>query len=117
MNNSFSPLRISIDFILLACLSAGAFFVTASTALTPQHPDRGVAVVFAPWTTPEAALARTVEAGARFVRFGGPKFVAIAIPDDPGYAARVFAAGAWFVVDPQAIAACLTPFELAGADR
>ena len=117
MNNPFSPPRISVDFVLLIGLSIGTFFVTASMALAPRHPERGVAVVFAPWTTPEAALARTVEAGARFVRFGGPKFVAIAIPDDQGYVARALAAGAWFVVDPQALAACLTPFASAGADQ
>jgi hypothetical protein len=117
LNNSFSRFRILVDFAMLACLSIGTLFATAAIALTPRHPERGVAVLYAPWTTAEDALARTVEAGARFVRFGGPTFIAIAVPDDRGYTARALAAGAWLVVDPQVVAACLAPFQSAETSR
>jgi len=43
------------------------------------------------------------------VRFGGASFIAVVIPDDGGYQTRVLNAGAWLVLDPQALAACL-PF-------
>ena len=95
---------------MLLGLSIVAFFFTARTALVPHEPERGVALVFAPWTTPETALARTVEAGARFARFGGLTFITVAVPEDGDYAARAFAAGAWLVVDPLAIAACASLF-------
>lgn len=109
-HSSKQSLRRGIDFTALACLSLGALFLTARVGLVPRNPERGVALVFAPWTSPETALARTVEAGARFVRFGGPEFITVAIPEDRDYADRALASGVWLVVDPQVLAACLSPF-------
>lgn len=83
--------------------------MTARMALKPRDPESGVAVVFAPWTTPQAALLRAGEAGGRLVRLGGLPFIAVVIPDDSDYTSRILAAGAWLVVDPQVIAACLSP--------
>lgn len=99
-----------IDIAALAVLSIVTLGITARVTLTPRAPELGVALIFAPWTTPEQTLARTVEAGARFVRFGGPGFVAVAIPDDRDYPARARAAGAWLIVDPKIVAACLSAF-------
>src|ERR1051325_1948874 len=96
--NPSSLHRHWVDVTALAALSVVALFMTARFALAPRAPELGVAVIFAPWTSSEQALARTVEAGARFVRFGGPDFVTIAIPDDRAYPARARAAGAWLVV-------------------
>jgi hypothetical protein len=107
-DHSVSLRRHWIDIAALAILSVVALGVTARFALAPRSPELGVAVIFAPWTTPEQTLARTVEAGARFVRFGGPGFVAVAIPDGPDYAAHVRSAGAWLIVDPKIVAACLS---------
>ena len=67
-------------------------------------------MVFAPWTAPETAMTRAVEAGGRFVRFGGHGFIAVVAADDRDYAARAMAAGAWLVADPQLVAACLSAF-------
>lgn len=102
--------RHSIDAVLLASLSVGALYATARVGLAPRDPASGVAVVFAPWTAPDAALLRSVEAGGRFVRFGGLPFIAVVIPEDSNYPSRILGAGAWLVVDPQAIAACLSTF-------
>jgi hypothetical protein len=102
-----------IEFCALAALSVGALFATAAIGLAPRDSAGGVAVIYAPWTPPDLALQRTVEAGARFVRFGGPNFIAIAIPDDADFISRVRAAGALLIVDPRAIAACLSPFGVA----
>jgi hypothetical protein len=101
--------RYAIDLALLVLLSAAAFVAAAVTALAPRDPASGVAVVFAPWTGADVALSRSVAARARFVRFGGASFIVIVIPDDAGYQDRVLNAGAWLVLDPQALAACL-PF-------
>jgi len=98
------------DYLALTVLSVGALCFTARATLAPREPERGAAVVFAPWTAPEAAMATAVEAGARFVRFGGYGFIAVVAPDNRNYTARAMASGAWLVVDPQLLAACLTPF-------
>jgi hypothetical protein len=115
VNPSSRRFRRLVDGIVLATLSIGAFYATARVALIPRNPERGVALVFAPWVAPETALTRTVEAGSRFVRFGGPSFITVAIPDDRDFSARALAAGAWLVVDPQALAACLSPLGLPSA--
>jgi hypothetical protein len=99
-----------LDIAALTVLSVGALCFTARATLVPRNPENGVAVVFAPWTAPETAMARSVEAGARFVRFGGHGFIAVVAADDRDYAARAMAAGAWLVADPQLIAACLSAF-------
>ncbi len=101
--------RYAIDMALLISLSFAAFIAAAVMALAPRDPANGVAVVFAPWTGADVVLSRAVEARARFVRFGGASFIAVVIPDDAGYQDRVLNAGAWLVLDPQALAACL-PF-------
>jgi hypothetical protein len=110
LDRPMSLRRHWIDIAALAILSIVALGITARFALAPRAPELGVAVIFAPWTPPEQTLARTVEAGARFVRFGGPGFVAVAVPNDRDYPARVRAAGAWLVVDPEVVAACLSAF-------
>src|SRR5262245_55878531 len=99
--------RFALDLALLAILSVAAFVAAAVMTLAPRDPASGVAVVFAPWTGADVALSRAVEARARFVRFGGASFIAVVIPDDADYQARVLSAGAWLVLDPQALAACL----------
>jgi len=96
--------------VALAVLSVCAFCLAARATLAPQQPERGAAVVFAPWTAPELAMASAVEAGARFVRFGGYGFIAVVAPEDRNYAARAMAAGAWLVVDPELLAGCFAPF-------
>lgn len=106
-----APVRrgYAIDLALLALLSVAAFIASAVMALGPRDPTSGVAVVFAPWVGADAALSRAVEAKARFVRFGGASFLVVVVPDDADYQTRVLNAGAWLVLDPQALAACL-PF-------
>ena len=98
--------------MFLACLSLGALYVGARVGLPPRDPTQGVAVIFAPWTAAEKTLARATDGGSRFVRFGGASFIAIVVPPDANYAERMFGAGAWLVVDPQALAACSAALSL-----
>jgi hypothetical protein len=111
LSSAYSPIRKVIDAGLLACLSIGALYAGARGALVPQDPTQGVAVIFAPWTKAERALSEAVEGGGRFVRFGGLPFIAVVTADDAGYPKRMLAAGAWLVVDPQALAACASVIE------
>jgi hypothetical protein len=108
----YGPLRKIIDVGLLTLLSLGALFAGARAELVPRDPAQGVAVVFAPWTEATRTLSQAVGAGGRFVRFGGLPFIAVVVPDDATYPGRIFEAGAWLVVDPQALAACSTALSL-----
>lgn len=103
--------RYLIGILGLTTFSFAALAATLSTTAADKAASRGVAVVFAPWTPSEAAIGRSVEAGARFVRFGAVPFVTIVIPESQGYPARAFAAGAWLVIDPLALSACIRFFK------
>lgn len=98
--------RHALDIAVLAALSVFSLYATARIGFAPRDPGAGVAVIFSPWTASDATLGKAVDAGARFIRFGGLPFIAVVIPDDAGYAARILGQGAWLVVDPRALAAC-----------
>jgi hypothetical protein len=104
----FSLRRHWLDVAALIALSVGALCLTARATLAPREPESGAAVIFAPWTAPETVLANATGAGARFVRFGGYGFIAVVKAEDSNYTARAMASGAWLVVDPQLLAACLS---------
>jgi hypothetical protein len=89
-----------------------SLFMAARIGLAPRAPEDGVGVIFAPWTSGDAALRRAVGAGARFVRYGGMPFVVVVVPDQRDYLARIAADGALLVVDPRALAACLSLFSI-----
>ena len=97
----------SLDLWLVAALTVASFAVILRIGLLPSNLDHGVAVIYAPWTTPDQTMTRAVNAGARFVRFGGLDFIAVVEPDDPDYLKRVLSGHAILVVDPQVLAGCL----------
>jgi hypothetical protein len=108
---SFGLPSLSLPRVLeigaIAILVLGGFIAILRVGLLPTNPVAGVAVVYAPWTTPDQVVARSVGAGARFVRFGGFHLIAVVMPDGPDYVNRVLADFALLAVDPQALAACL----------
>jgi hypothetical protein len=109
--------RCLVEAAVLACVAVGSFYITVRNGLAPRQPASGVAVIFTPWTAADAALARAVEAGGRFVRYGGYPFIVVVVPETPDYPSRVHSAGALFVVDPGALAACLRAFSDGGEDQ
>jgi hypothetical protein len=100
--------RRLLEAAVIGVAAIGSLYATARIGLKPHDPASGVAIIFAPWTTSEQTLARSVDAGGRFVRYGGYPFIAVVVPEAPDYSSRIFSAGALFVVDPRALAACLT---------
>lgn len=102
--------RHVVDGTLIALFAIASLYGAARLSLKPRDPAQGVAVVFAPWVAPEAAFRRAVDPGARFVRYGGLPFVVVVMPDVPDYQQRILASGALLVVDPRALAACLSAF-------
>ena len=102
-----APRRV-LDYAIIILAALGSLYAAARFGLAPRDPDGGVAVIFAPWISQEQALARAARPGGRLVRVGGLPFIVVVTPDAPGYTARVLADGALLVVDPKALAACLT---------
>jgi hypothetical protein len=98
---------ISLDIAILSTISGAALVATAAMLAAPPSIERGVAVIFSPWTPANEALSQSSAAGGRFVRFGAFPFIAVVVPDDDGYVDRVRRRGAWFAFDPAALAACL----------
>ena len=98
------------DYSLIACAAIVGLVATARIGLAPRDPSAGIAVVFAPWTSPGDALARAMQPGGRLVRTGQWPFIVIVMPDAPDYATRVLADGALLVVDPRKLEACFTLF-------
>ena len=91
----------------------GAIALTAVSlifmaALQAQPRDRTrVAAVFSPWTSGEQAIARVARAGGLVVRQGIIDTIVVVQGDDPDLVDRLYAAGAWTVVDPAAWGGCL----------
>ena len=108
---AFSPPARSHSFLanvsLIAILALASFAVILRVGLLPANPKEGVAVIYAPWTPADQTMIRAVDAGARFVRFGGFNFIAIVMPERPDYVKRALAGSALLAVDPQVLAACL----------
>jgi hypothetical protein len=96
-----------LDLALIAVLAVASFAAILRIGLVPRDPAQGVAVIFTPWTGADETLARSVAAGARFVRFGRLPFIAIVMPERPDYVERAFANSAVLAVDPQILAGCL----------
>jgi hypothetical protein len=69
--------------------------------------DRDVAVMFAPWTTRGAVLARVTIAEGFIVREGIIDSIVVVHGGGAGLIDRLYAAGAWAVVDPVAFGGCL----------
>lgn len=97
------------DRAAIGLFAVAAFFVVAMLTLSPRDSRNGVAVIFAPWTSATETLDRAVASGGRFIRFGGLSFIAVVMPENPGYAHAVRQNGAWLLADPRLIAACLRP--------
>jgi hypothetical protein len=97
----------TLDVVLIAVLAAVSFAAILRIGLAPRNPDAGVAVIYAPWTSADQTLRRSVAAGARFVRFGGWPFIAIVMPEQPAYVSRALTGSALLAVDPEVLAGCL----------
>jgi hypothetical protein len=66
-----------------------------------------VAAIFPPWTGREQAFAAVVAAGALVVREGARDWILVVHGEDPGVIGRLYAVGAWAVIDPVAFGGCL----------
>jgi ABC-type nitrate/sulfonate/bicarbonate transport system substrate-binding protein len=92
----------------IAAAALAALSVVSLAALQAQPRDRThVAAVFSPWTSGEHAIAQVALAGGLVVRRGIIDAIVVVQGDDPDLIERLYAAGAWIVVDPAAWGGCL----------
>jgi heme A synthase len=66
-----------------------------------------VAAIFAPWATRESAFARAIAAGGVVVRQGTIDTILVVHGGNPELVGRLYALGAWAVIDPVAFGGCL----------
>jgi len=93
---------------VVAAASFTALSVVTMAALQAQPRDgKQVAAVFSPWTGGELAFARVAQAGGLVVRRGIIDAIVVVQSDDPGLIDRLYAAGAWAVIDPATLGGCL----------
>ena len=98
-SDSRSPWRLPVALLL------AGFVATAWLGLQPQ-PGRPVAALFPPWWGLPRAFAAAAAAGGDVLRTGAwPSLLVVSAPDR-GFGARLHAAGAWLILNPQALGAC-----------
>jgi hypothetical protein len=99
-------LRQGRSAIATAVLAAASVLSVAALEAQPRDRTR-VAAIFPPWTSAAHAMARVAQAGGRVVRPGLIDAIVVAQGDDADFAGRLYAAGAWAVIDPTAWGGCL----------
>jgi hypothetical protein len=98
--------RILPYFVLTASVC-----LTGMTGLAPR-PDHSVAAVFPPWWGPAQAFNAAARAGGVIVRTGAFPTILVIAPGPPGadLSRRLHQAGAFLLLDAQALGACSQPF-------
>lgn len=89
-----------------AALLLASFVAVAAMSLQVRAGTEIVAVAFPPWWSSEHAFRAAASADAAIVRMTALPSLLVVRPDRRDGLARLHDAGAWFAIDPQAIAAC-----------
>ncbi|HWI25840.1 MAG TPA: hypothetical protein VN668_02650 [Stellaceae bacterium] len=90
-----------------AVLSAASLVPLIWLEARPRGGDE-VAAVFPPWTGRERAFAQAIAAGGLVVREGARDWILVVQGDQTDIGERLYASGAWLVIDPVAFGGCLT---------
>lgn len=86
-----------------------ASFVGVAALSLQVRPGREiVAVAFPPWWSAQQTMLATASADAALVRTTSLSSLLVVRPGDHDGLARLREAGAWLIIDPQAVSACLT---------
>jgi hypothetical protein len=95
------PAWINASALLLAC-----WIVLAILTLQVRPGATVVAAAFPPWWSPRQVFQAAATAEADIVRDTALPTLLVVRPDDHDGLSRLHEAGAWFVVDAQAVSAC-----------
>ncbi|CAN5355475.1 hypothetical protein BH10PSE10_BH10PSE10_00900 [soil metagenome] len=96
-----------------AWLQAGSLLlvssvVIAALSLQPRSDADTVAAIFPPWWSAKRAMQATAAAGASVIRTGVIPSIMVVQPAHDDGLTKLRAAGAWFAMDPRAVAACFS---------
>ena len=91
-----------------AILLLSSWIVIAALSVQIRADTEVVAVVFPPWWSAEQAFEAAATANAAFVRTTAIPAILVVRPDGRSGMTRLRQAGAWFAIDPRAVAACMT---------
>jgi len=97
------PAWLNGTLLLLA-----SFIVIAGLSLQARPGAEIVAVAFPAWWSSRQALAAAASADAAIVRMTAVPSLLVVRPDGREGLSRLHEAGAWFTIDPQAVAACFS---------
>jgi hypothetical protein len=97
------PAWLNATILLLA-----SWIFIAALAFQVRPDAEVVAVVFPPWWNTQQAMQAAASANAAFVRTTAIPAILIVRPEQQFGLTRLREAGAWFSIDPRAVAACLT---------
>jgi hypothetical protein len=97
------PVWINAIGLLIA-----SFVGMAALALQVRPGSEVVAVAFPPWWNAQRIFTAAASADAAIVRITAIPSILVVRPDGRNGLARLRESGAWFAIDPQAVAACLT---------
>src|SRR5262245_48498585 len=96
------------DWLGAAGLLAASWLAVAALTVQVRTGTDVVAVAFPPWWDTNQTIRAAASAGAAIVRMTALPSLLIVKPDEDKGLARLHSAGAWFAMDPQAIAACFS---------
>ena len=89
-------------------LLIASFIGVAALSFQARPGTEVVAVAFPFWWDSRQAFSAAASANAAIVRVTAVPSLLVVRPDGVEGLSRLHEAGAWFVIDPQAIAACFT---------
>lgn len=93
--------------ILAASVMAVASLVPVAWLEARPRDSAEVAAIFPPWMARERAVAAVLAAGGLVVRQGVLGTILMVHGENAGVIERLYAAGAWAVIDPVAFGGCL----------
>ena len=107
------PMRSTIEFkrgaqplIIAVGLAAASVLAVAALQAVPRDGTQ-VAAIFAPWDESGGVMARVAQADGLLVRRGLFDSIVVVQSDEPGLIGRLYASGAWLVIDPNVLGGCL----------
>jgi hypothetical protein len=103
---NITPSRWPTWFNAVGLLIA-SFLAIATLSLQVRPGAEIVAVAFPPWWSTQEIFAAAVSANAAIVRITAIPSLLVVQPDSHDGLTRLRQSGAWFTIDPRAIAACI----------
>jgi hypothetical protein len=97
------PSRLNAAALLIA-----SWIAIAALSLQIRPGAEVVAVAFPPWWSTQQVFLAAASANAAIIRGTALSGLLVVRPDDNDGLTQLRKAGAWLIIDPQAVAACIT---------